>query len=568
MNAARVRWLICAVLMLPFRLLAMQVTLCSDDTQLPSGGNVVNLQMALQAGGVITFKCGGPATIHLKNTYVVDRDTTIVGGGTITLDGGHNWFGMFLGGSNTTLFTVDGVHVVNAGRFARPGDKTIGKVRGGFIGGSFGAVQLVSVTVESSVWPVWLEAGSLLVNASRFSNNDGPAVRGSSIQVLNQSQFSNNRSSSLRSEGGDVTIADSQFLSNTGPAITSGGTLKISHTNFSANVGDGEGGALRIGSNAVIEESDFSNNGAFNGGAIFIAGSTATVSLRALKFTNNFASAAGGAIGFERSLLPVALAIQHTTFEDNRAVRGGAITLQRDYRNRLTMNGGAVAFIRNQAKESGGAIYAPNASIQLNRGVFVDNRAGVSGGAIYAFEQNDSKVVLANSLVVRNSAPQGAAFWGNRATFINSTLADNGGGAVWPIPLPIGPTLSTTPLAIEFVNSIVAGTFSAPCETAPASVPYTGKNNLQFPSWSCGSGFAMAYPSLGPYYVPLFWSPALGAGDKLVCAANPINHKDVYNVRRPMRPDGCAIGAAEGSIQHLINRWRPREPRSSLAHGQ
>jgi predicted outer membrane repeat protein len=544
----------------------MEVTLCKDDVQAPSGGNVVNLQTALQAGGSITFKCGGPATIHLKNTYTIQRDTSIDGGGTITLDGGHNWFGMFLGGGNAISFTVRDVHIVNAGRFARPGELTLGRIHGNFIAGKFAVVQLVSVTVESSVWPVWLVTGGLLVNESRFSNNDGSVVSGSDIEVLNHSVFSNNRSSTIRSPGGNVTSADSQFLSNTGPAIISGGTLRVSRTNFTGNVSDGNGGALRIGSNATIEESDFYNNRSVNGGALFIEGNTSTISLRALNFHNNVATQTGGAISFEKSRFPLMLTIKHTTFQENLANLGGAITLARDFDNHLLMNGGAVAFVRNQAADSGGALYAPNAGIQLNRGVFIGNRAGKAGGAIYAFEQNNSKVAIANSLVVRNSAPKGSAFLGNRASFINSTLADNDGTSVWPQPPPLGPTLATTPFSVQFLNSIVAGSWSTPCGTAPASVPYTGGNNLQFPGTGCGAGFAVAYPALGPYYVPFFWSPAIGAGDDGVCSANPINHKDVYNVRRPSGQGGCAIGAVEGSIQHLIERWRSPESGLSFQH--
>ena len=548
--------LICTAVLLPLSVRAMEVTLCTDDTQKPSGGNGINLQTALQAGGVITFNCGGPATIHLKNTYTIQRDTTIIGGGTITLDGGHNWFGMFLGSGNAISLTVHGVHIVNAGRFAKPGD--IGRVHGGFIGGKFGVVQLFSVTVESSVWPVWLETGGLLIHASQFSNNDGSVVIGSDIQ-LSHSVFSNNRRGTIRSVGGNVTIADSQFLSNRGPAIVSGGTLNVSHTNFTANVSGENGGALRIGSNATIEESDFYNNDAANGGAIFIDGNTATVSLRALKFHNNVATQTGGAVGFEKSQLPLMLTVLHTTFQENLANMGGAIALERDFRNNLFMNGSAVAFILNQAKDRGGAIYAPNAGIALSRGVFIGNRAGTAGGAIYALEQNNSKVAFANSLLVRNAAPIGSAFLGNRASFINCTLTDNGENSVRPQAIPLGPSLATTPFFIQFVNSIVAGSLSTPCGTAPASVPYTGSNNLQFPGTGCGAGFAVAYPWLGPYYVPFFWSPAIGAGNDGVCQANPINNKDVYNVRRPLGRGSCTIGAAEGSIQHLIERWRSRE---------
>lgn len=557
--------LVFAALLAPFSACAVEVTLCGGDTQPPSGGKVMNLQTALQIGGFISFNCGGPATIHLTNTYTIQRDTSIDGGGTITLDGGHHLFGMFFGSSNAVSFTVSGLHIVNAGRFVRPGEHTIGRARGGFIGGQFRFVQLVAVAVEASVWPVWLNSGSLLVNGSRFSNNDGSVLIGTTMEVLNQSVFANNRGSTIWSDGGEVTITDSQFLSNTGPVVVLSGTLKINHVKFTANISDRDGGALRVSSNAVIEESDFYNNEAANGGALFIGGNARTVSLRALKFYNNVASHTGGAISFEKSQVPLDLTIQHTTFQDNRAQTGGALTLERNFRNNLFANGGAVAFIRNEAADMGGAIYAPNAGIQLSRGVFIGNRAGVAGGAIAAFEQNNSKVELVNSLLVRNTAPQGSAFWGNRATFVNSTIADNSGTAVWPKPIPLGPTFATTPFSLQFVNSIVASSsWGTPCGPAAGSISYSGGNNLQYPGSGCGAGFAIANPFLGPYYIPFFWSPALGGGDNIVCDAKPVNHKDLYNVRRPSGRSGCAIGAVEGDIQHLTERWRSPESGGSF----
>ena len=144
---------------------------------------------------------------------------------------------------------------------------------------------------------------------------------------------------------------------------------------------------------------------------------------------------------------------------------------------------------------------------------------------------------------------------GHGASGPERRFADNTGTAVSPQDIPFGPTLAKTPFFIEFVNSIVAGTFAGACGPSTSSVPYAGHTNLQYPGSSCGATFASANPYLGSYYVPFFWSPALGAGDNAVCDATPINHKDVYSVRRPLGRDGCAIGAVEGDIRHLIHRW-------------
>ncbi len=288
------------------------------------------------------------------------------------------------------------------------------------------------------------------------------------------------------SEGGDVTIEDSEFLSNSGPVIASKGKLKIKHANFTGNVSGRNGGALRVGSDATIEESDFYNNAAVNGGALFIGGNTSTISLRALKFYNNVAKQTGGAISFEKSQVPLDLTMQHITFQENRANSGGAITLERDFHNNLFANGGAVAFVRNEASDSGGAIFAPNARIQLSRGVFIGNRAGKVGGAIAALEENDHKVVLANSLLVRNSAPKGSAFWGNRASFVNSTIADNSGTTIWPQDIPFGSTLATTPFFNDTEVARPSFSVTPPRHLHDPKQPETTKPSS--PSW-CGGLF-------------------------------------------------------------------------------
>src|SRR5882724_3435702 len=133
MIPARLRLLVFAALFAPLSARAVEVTLCATDAQAPSGGKFMNLRTALQTGGFISFNCGGPATIRLTTTYIIDRDTSIDGGGTVTLDGGHNWFGMFIGASSAVSFSVNGVHIVNAGRFIKPGEHTIGRAHGEFI---------------------------------------------------------------------------------------------------------------------------------------------------------------------------------------------------------------------------------------------------------------------------------------------------------------------------------------------------------------------------------------------------------------------------------------------------
>lgn len=246
----------------------------------------------------------------------------------------------------------------------------------------------------------------------------------------------------------------------------------------------------------------------------------------------------------------------------NGARWGGAIALERSVGNTRALRGVAVGFNGNWASVSGGALYAPNSSVRIARGVFMNNRAATVGGAIAALQQGPRSLELANSLLVRNAADSGSAFWGNSATFINTTIADEGEGSVWAqerllTPLPPVPGTPTS-FPIRFQNTIVSGANGHACGPAVALTPYVDDgNNLQYPGTACGASIPSSWPALGPYYVPLFWSPAIDAGNDKVCAAAPVERKDVYQTRRPLTSH-CTIGAVEGSITYLIDRWRKR----------
>ena len=540
---------------------AVEVTLCNHEAQLSSGPNVMNLNTALAIGGHITFHCPGPSTLLVATTHFIAKDTDIDGDNVVTLDGGNNRFGMFSGANDSVAFGLTRLKVVRGGRAPNPsipGQVTnLGRNLGGVVEGKFRAVELQTVSIEHSWFAVLLTAGTLRVRDSSFANNDGSVLFAGSIDVGEHSRFTANRGSPL--QGRTVVIDRSDFFSNSEPVRVTEGSLKVYGANFTNNGATGSGGALRTGVDATIEESDFRNNIADDGGAIFIGAPAGKVVLRAVRFEGNSSRNRGGAIALEHSEGRLDVTMAHVTFQDNRAVSGGAVSLERGFRNNATLNGGAVAFVGNVATDSGGGIFAPNASVQLSRGVFIGNRAGNTGGAIAAFQQGDRVTSLANSLLVRNTATQGAAFWGNAATFINTTIADNNGTAVWPQPVPFGPLPGKArSFPIKFANTIVTGAALGPdaCGQPIATAPYTtGGTNLQFPGASCGSELTIAYPLLGAYYVPFFLSPALNAGSNAICDAPPISHTDVYNTRRPRGGVACAIGAVEGDISQLVRRW-------------
>ena len=536
------------------------VNLCAFDNQAKKAPSDMSLAEAIVRGGRITFSCGR-TTIRFRQSHMVTKSTEIDGARVITLDGGA--FRMFTATDARITFRLVDLDIVNGGKppvratppfisFFLPGGVVRGTMR----------LEIVRSSVTRSKWAVDMKGGSMHIEASRFADNDGPVLVGGNIEVLNHSVFSNNRGNPIFGREGANVIADSDFFGN---LVASGfvrSTLRVTRSRFSANSATGNAAALNIAVDATIEESEFRNNAATNGGAININGAARNVSLRAVKFYDNTAKAHGGAIGVEPSVTPLDLTLRHATFVGNRAQWGGAISLERSIGNTRALRGVAVGFNGNQASVSGGALYAPNSSVRMARAVFVRNSAGAAGGAIAALQQGPRSVELGNSLFVHNVAVSGSAFWGNSATFINSTITDNGEAPVWaearaltPFPPPAG-TPPTFP--IRFQNSIVSGDNGRACGPAVASTPYVDDgNNLQYPGGSCGASIASSWPALGPYYMPLTWSAAIDGGNNKACAIIPVERKDVYNTHRPLSSH-CTIGAVEGSVSHLIARWRNR----------
>lgn len=527
---------------------AAQVKLCKTDIE--GGTGAANLETAIFAGGPITFQCPTGSTILFTRPHLVTRATQIYGGNTVTLDGNEH-----------TMFRVqNGVALRFADIAIRRGVASLVPIGpplpGGVVLGD-AQVELLRTSVSKSLNAFWLTTGSIRIRKSRFLDNKGISVHAPAIEIADGSQFLTNSGTPVLSTAGAVTIADSQFAGN-GTSEFSNCTLAIRNSTFNAHVGTGNGGALRINCNATIESSEFHNNRAIHGGAIYVGGGPTEVSMRRVKFVGNIAEETGGAIAIEPSASTLILKLRNSIFDSNRASQGGAINFERFYgSNGRVLHGAAVTFKRNGASQRGGAIYAINAGLRIARSAFIDNDAVEGGGAVFAMQQGIQSAEFANSLFVHNNSTQGgSAFQGDAASFINSTIAANSGTAVWPeaaVVLPFGGTVPTV-FPIRFSNSILMQVWGSPCGPAAPTVPYLDQgHNIQFFGASCGVSIPSAYPALGPFFVPWPWSPALNNGDNAICAAAPVNSRDIFGIRRPLL-DNCAIGAAEGDIPHLVNK--------------
>jgi hypothetical protein len=219
------------------------------------------LNAALTGGGLVTFNCGGPVTIDISTgtgTKVITTDTTIDGGGLITISGGDS-VGVFSVKSGAN-FTVEHVTIAN------------GRADGG--GG-----------ISNS------GSGALTVTKSTFSNNrdksngGGGAISniGGGPLTVSGSTFKDNMAALLGGaiafrSGSGLTVSSSTFTGNTtvggGSGIVAGdaGPITVTNSTFTGNTGSAGGRAgccvlLLLGDGPVtVTNSTFTGN---TGGAIF-----------------------------------------------------------------------------------------------------------------------------------------------------------------------------------------------------------------------------------------------------------------------------------------------------------
>ena len=270
----------------------------------------------------------------------------------------------------------------------------------------------------------------------------------------------------------DIHIVDYKFRDNT--AETSGGAIFIDkgsnndiienctfEGNHLTNLTEGHnGGAIDCrGENLTIDYVDFTNNGAYTGGAVYMASDSKNIRIFDSNFTSNYAMGDGGALGLKAE----SLTINNTIFKSNTAVRhGGALyaggngtnntiryTTFED--NRAGDHGGAIDWLssagifeyinfRANTAEYGGGIYLNGVSSnsRLNSVYFIENRATKNGGAI---DCNASMMGLNNTIFISNYAGEyGAALcreanatggFGGNNSFIKNHAEIAGAALAW-----------------------------------------------------------------------------------------------------------------------------------------
>jgi hypothetical protein len=224
-------------------------------------------------GGNVTFNCGAnPVTITVTSPKTMAGETSIDGGGLVTLSGG----------GLTQLFDV------------HPG-ATLTLTNLTIVDGSGGAIG---------------NDGTLTLTNSKFSGNDGAPFGGAIYNyndgtlTVTSSTFTRNAGSAINNEG-TLTVSNSTFTRNSsgpagGGAIDNTGTITVTTSAFSGNSTPfgGSGGAIdnEVGT-LIVTNSTFPGNSASDGGAIYNHMS-GTLIVTSSTFSGNSPDATSNYFGF------------------------------------------------------------------------------------------------------------------------------------------------------------------------------------------------------------------------------------------------------------------------------
>ena len=468
------------------------------------------LTAAIAKAGIITFDCGGPATITITKTLELrtDANTTIDGGGKVTLDGGgavrvleFNHADFRKSDVTVTLqhLTITRGHAKGTDAFA-PAPAPCSQ---GWYDGEGGAIRV--------------RDGVLVVIDSTFVGNQaaelGPDVGGGAIYLAGSkkaivvgSTFKNNQGSN----GGAIGALNSE--------------LDVYNSVFDGNTALGNGAnsddASKCSVVAKTGQHEVGSGG--NGGAIVIdGGSDGTHTFCGSKFTNN----TGGAKAL-----------------------GGAIFRTPDG-SKQTTDIDRCLFTGNKG-ESGVSLYFHNSTLNLTASTFANN-VGVGAGI-----QADGTTLNATNVTFSGNEATaglgaGMALFGVTGKLLNCTFVGNkaeGGDAYFAAAIFGSPTLTIDNTL--FVND-TAKNSGAPMQ---CQVTATGGGDLQWPRKHlvgtaddalCVPGITFADPLLGALgdhggavttVLPGAGSPAIGIGK----ACPPTDARG-----KTRKADGCTAGAAE-----------------------
>jgi hypothetical protein len=368
----------------------------------PASCTATALQTALTGGGLVTFNCGGPATIPISlPLQLTDGGTEIRGGSQITLSGEIK----------TNLFYVNFASALTLTNLV------ITNALG--VGGDGGAIN---------------NNGRLFIDGVTFSHNfvnpqySGAAIFTSGPAEIRNSNFSYNEAGSAgaifaNTASARVLIHNSRFDNNRG-----------------LNTSFGYGGALWVGNGAdvTVTDSGFSYNRAMFGGAMYVTqGGKLTMRNTQLFYglNDNFARVDGGVMYNEGTLIVdgVSFRLNKTPTDGSQSNYGGGIANL----GTLTVTN---SFFRENESRFGGGVFTggqiTDSRAFIQKSGFSRNRAVMLGGGLYANVFTSTVIIDQTSFNINTANAGGSVARVNaNLTLQNSSLTNNtaalGGGGLY-----------------------------------------------------------------------------------------------------------------------------------------
>jgi hypothetical protein len=383
---------------LPVRASGGVVSDCSSDAQFSS---------LLATGGTITFNCGaGPHTILITSQKSINLDTTIDGGGTITLDG-QNQYRLFDVGAALTLrrlvltrafFNGDGGAIRNTANGTLVLESsTIRDSHAALSGGAI--LSLGPLTISNSL----LEGNTALNGGALY-----PRFAGARTTIVNSVLRNNQATDTTDGWGGAILAWD-------------GAPVTIEASDISDNKANSGGGGIYNFANSVLvlrNNTRLRNNVVFKwGGGLYNEG-TATLS-QAILSGNTGSYCGGGIFNFQMGVAT----LTDVTLSGNESSEGGGIC---NSTTDATVTLTNVTFSGNTANVGGG-LYNASGSATLTNVTFSGNTASETGGGVN--HTVDGTTSLTNVTLSGNSAPTGGGIYRNNlyngTVLVKNTIVAN-----------------------------------------------------------------------------------------------------------------------------------------------
>ena len=272
----------------------------------------------------------------------------------------------------------------------------------------------------------------VLISNSHFINNSAVYAgaiycQGSNSFTITSCSFSSNAAShdeggAMKVHASHVTLLHSTFdgnlASTKGGAVHVTGAVTASWSNFTNNKAD-SGGALyvyAVGCQLSVSHGYFKNNTAVNGsgGAILNDGQTDTnISLVDSTFVYNSAASCG-VLNFDIYPFHITLNIIGSTFSYNIATGqsvGGGVLCVKDASIFIANS----TFSHNSATLNAGVMYVEDSILEVERSLFIRNLANVNGGVMYTNTTSTNYTISLSSIVNNTAGNSGGVMFVGKA---------------------------------------------------------------------------------------------------------------------------------------------------------